>query len=112
MSNCSPETIHVSRVCNIAACLRLDNPEIPSFLRDHKEVDQCSQQPAIWFCSVPDELMRVKSHTRLTYPLWTDHTTSTKEFQNKGNQHFGDVISFWPWGILGTDAIDGTRQAT
>jgi len=47
MSNCSPETIHVSRVCNIAACLRLDNPEIPSFLRDHKEVDQCSQQPAI-----------------------------------------------------------------
>jgi hypothetical protein len=47
MSSCTPETIHVSGVYNVAACLRLDHQDIPNFIRGHKEVDQCSQQPAI-----------------------------------------------------------------
>ena len=63
MSNCTPETIHVSRVYNVAACLRLDQQEIRNFLRDQK-VYQCSQGPAICFYSKPDDPMRV-SHIRV-----------------------------------------------
>ena len=32
MSNCTPETIHVSRVYNVVVCLVLDHQEIPNFL--------------------------------------------------------------------------------
>ena len=58
MSSCTPETIHVSRVYNVAACLRLDHQDIPNFLRDQK-VDQCLQEPAICFYSKPDDPMHV-----------------------------------------------------
>ena len=111
MFSCTPETIYVSRVCNVAACLRLDQQEIPNFLRDRK-VDQCSQEPAFCFFSKPDSPMRVKSHTRLAYPHWTDHPDSTKDFQNRGNIHFEDVTSFWPWSILGTGSTVGTCRAS